>query len=614
MTPVRRRASARIRSIVGVRGWRVLRRLDVRGERERRRQAERKALTAEITREVRSRVEREVRQRARETLTVLAGGRQLSASQRLALGEIESFLTTNPKARVALVGGTETITLADLIGRRFPDTLIVQVPTSLSESERHVRLAATGRHHLIVATGKRDDATELLSNVLFHLRRGGLLVVTDLDPSHPAPGGLLPMLTRLLTLRAQGESPVGRGEDKDERALVKAVRRVVVSDGYAVVENRTAMLAKIREEEISRLLALREPPFGRVLERRPAETFVPRCTIRDHTGTGPGVVRELSPYEVPPLELREYSDVAFRIGQVLIKDHLLLPETYRHNQRPRLRSHKIEDLAPRFGRPRDQVKRWPELDGTYFYWDDEYPGHFGHVLTEQVSRLWALDAARRRYPDLKVMFARRYGHTKPLPFESTVLGAVGIDAEHIELNLRSVRVERVLAATPMLSMPEYVSPHIAATWDLVGDRIAANASCDNTPLRIFCSRRQRDDKRSCRNAPEVEQLFSSHGFRVVYPEDLSMADQIVMFRNAELVAGFAGSALFNLMFCQQPKPVVVVASEAYTATNEYLIAAVRGHSFDVFWSRSESGAFQSDFAVDLSREGRGLARHIASQS
>ena len=116
VTSIRELASARIKPIVGTRGWRVLRNLDVRGTRERRR----KALTAEITREVRAREEKEQRKRARQTLSVLARSCPLTASQRLVMGELEAFLTGKPKARVAIIGGPETATLAGLITRRFP--------------------------------------------------------------------------------------------------------------------------------------------------------------------------------------------------------------------------------------------------------------------------------------------------------------------------------------------------------------------------------------------------------------------------------------------------------------------------------------------------------------
>lgn len=609
LTSARKWASTRLKPIVGDRGWHILRKLDVHGEHERRR----KALVAEISRQARERVEREHRKTARQTLSVLARGCRLTASQRLVLGELEAFLRAKPKAQVAIIGGSEAATLARLITRRFAGSTVVEIPGTATESERHVRLATTGPHHLILATGERDDPAELLTNVLFHLRRNGLLAITDLDHGQPAPAGLLPRLNRLTALRAQRGTPAYRVVDRDDRALVRGIRRVIVSDGYAVVENRTVASVKIREEETSLLLSLRGPSFGEVLEHHEAETFLPRCVVRDHIdGSGPGVLRATTPYEVPPLELREYSDVTCGLGQVVVKEHLLLPETYRHSQRPRLRSRKVEDLAPRFGRLRDDLTNRTEAAGAYFHWDSEYPGHFGHVLTEQLSRFWALDAARRRYPDLKVLFGRRHGHQSPMPFERTVLAAADVGEDEIWFNLRPVQVERLLAATPMLSMPEYVSPKIDAIWDVIGDRIAADAAEGPTPTRIFCSRRHA--KRSCRNAPEVEQLFASHGFEVVFPEDLTMADQIAMFRSAEVVAGLAGSALFNLMFCPEPKPVIIVASEAYTATNEYLIGAVRQHSFDVFRSRPDEDAFQSSFRVDLEREGRLLARHLKALS
>ena len=109
----------------------------------------------------------------------------------------------------------------------------------------------------------------------------------------------------------------------------------------------------------------------------------------------------------------------------------------------------------------------------------------------------------------------------------------------------------------------------------------------------------------------MEDLFRSHGFTVVLPEQLSMADQIQLFRDAEVIAGLAGSALFTLMFCAQPKQVIVICPESYTATNEYLIGAVRGHTFDVFWSRPDDDSFQSSFVVDMEREGALLRDHLA---
>ena len=57
--------------------------------------------------------------------------------------------------------------------------------------------------------------------------------------------------------------------------------------------------------------------------------------------------------------------------------------------------------------------------------------------------------------------------------------------------------------------------------------------------------------RVCRNAKDVERYFADRGYTVVYPEDLSLAHQVATFREARVVAGFGGSAMFNLMYAEK---------------------------------------------------------------
>ena len=156
-------------------------------------------------------------------------------------------------------------------------------------------------------------------------------------------------------------------------------------------------------------------------------------------------------------------------------------------------------------------------------------------------------------------------------------------------------------------------------WTRVGDALAARATLRPEDDRIFISRRIA--KRACRNAAEVEELFVRHGFTLVYPEDLPLPDQVAMFRRADVIAGFAGSGLFNTCFVTEPTRVIQIGHEAYTANNEYLIASVLGHelvSVVTDLDRSEDDErrnvrrFQSSFTVDLAREGEFLRQVLAS--
>ena len=605
LTSLRRLVAGWIRPVVGQRGWLTLRKLDVRGERRR----TRRVLEARISERVRADLLRDQRRAVDNTLSSRSRRADLTASQRQVLEELDPFLARRPNAALAIIGGADAGALTGLITQCFPSVQVTVVSSTLGVSARHVRLAAAGPFHAILATGEREAPAELLTNVLFHLRRGGMLAIADLDPEQPAHQDLLQLVLRLTTLRAHRGLPTGAAADNDERSLVRAIRRVVIGDRYVVLENRTASLAKMRDHEMADLLAVVEPAMGEVLVRREPQTFTPRSVVRDHREDS--TTRITPDLAVPGLELREYQGVVCAPGQVAVKDNIILAESYRHLLRPRLRSKRFADVAPLFASVRRDISEPATADGVYFYWDSEFPGHFGHVLTEQVSKLWALETAHRRHPDIRVLLGHRWGQPMT-PFERAILEAVGVTEDKVLLFHRPTRVERLLAASPMVSMPEYVSPDIAETWDAVGDAIVkAAGSAGPRPRRIFCSRRS--TKRLCRNTAEVEALFRASGFDIVFPEEMSVADQILLFRGAERVAGFAGSALFTLMFSARPTQVTMITPESYTATNEYLIGAVRGHAFDVFWSQPDDSSFRSSFAVDMDREGKLLRDHLARE-
>ena len=100
----------------------------------------------------------------------------------------------------------------------------------------------------------------------------------------------------------------------------------------------------------------------------------------------------------------------------------------------------------------------------------------------------------------------------------------------------------------------------------------------------------------------------------------ALPEQARMFREAEAIGGYAGSALFNLLLCETPKRVLMICSESYTAENERMIAALMGHQVDVAWSVADiemppgrwvKKAFHSPYVFDHEREGVFLREALA---
>jgi capsular polysaccharide biosynthesis protein len=235
--------------------------------------------------------------------------------------------------------------------------------------------------------------------------------------------------------------------------------------------------------------------------------------------------------------------------------------------------------------------------------------------------LWGWDRAKQETPDLKALFHLKPQSDRHPQLEIDLLTAYGIAEEDIVWVNEPVWLESVASATPMWhnESPHYVDPDIEQVWDRLTEGLLARAPAGTpTPDRLFVSRRVTN--RTCRNRVDVEEFMSARGFHIVFPELLSLPEQVAMFAGASVVAGFAGSNMFNLMHARNVKTTIVLSHDAYIARNEHLFTAVRGGDAHYFWSPSdiphpEGGylkkAFFSEWAFDFGANGAELDAVIA---
>jgi capsular polysaccharide biosynthesis protein len=579
-----------------------------------------------------------------------------------AMAMVVQAVAPTPGGKVAVVGGDDVEPWAAILSERWPDLRVTTVRVTDDESEAHVRLTVEAPFDAVVdasdTTG--NDQALLFQRVFMHLRQGGSFVARRLVP-HPAPpprttgptqgperrapafprderlayddalpnenlppeppydGDLWGLVSAAQTARTRDfhdHLDVGPAY-RDIEGLGSCLAEVHVHSKVLRVVNGLRVAPKLREEEADAVLAAR-PELGECLEVLPAVTWSSDIAYDFNRLRDPYVQ---TVFPTPPMALRRYDRPVCSRGQIVTKDGLLFPETFRQSWMERLANIYVVEKAPRFGMVRRDISKPDELPGAWFHLDSEWPGHFGHLLTEQLSRLWAWDRVREVEPDVRILMTLTHDREPMVlaPFEIEILGAFGVEPDDIQVFTSPCRPERLYTATGMFSLPRFVHPQMADIWDRVGDHVVRSAPEGDRPGRIFASRRP-TLKRACHNTPEVEELFAAHGFAVIHPEDHSLGEQVAMFRAAETVAGFAGSGLFSLAFCPTPKRVISLGPDTYTARNEYLISAVRGHSLTSVFSRPDVGhpegswtqkAFASGFTFDLEDEGRFVAERLA---
>jgi capsular polysaccharide biosynthesis protein len=521
-------------------------------------------------------------------------------------------LTGVPSPKVAVVVRGDRTALAGRLEEALPGADVTVLDLDEGMDPLHVALTAGRPWDLVLDVAAGQGAVQRWPVLMHHVRRGGSLALRL--PGRPGP--VRRSVAEVLAAQRAGPVTPTPGRDtrdnpeRDLAALAATAAALRLEDGWLRATSTADTLAKVPEADADAFLRLR-PAAGRVLATEPGLAFTSRCVLR---ASAP--VTLPAEIDAPSVSVREYDDVTCLGRQAAYGAGFVLPESYRHPFKRRLRNVAFAEWAPRFvGQPASATAR---LEGPAYLLDTYVRGHFGHALTDQVGHFWGWRAALERHPELRALIFTKPGGTLA-PWELDLLAAGGIETDRVVVAHEPTAVDTLIGSSPLFGMPAYVHPTIATTYAEVGTRLAARASSDgSSPRRLFCSRRP--GKRSCHNADEVEALFAGHGFTVVFPEDHPLADQVRMVREADVVAGFAGSGMFQIAFAGGPKHVILVGSESYTASNEYLISSVVGHRLDLVLCHPDvpkterpfdNRSYQSDFTYDDAREG-GFLREVLS--
>ena len=199
-----------------------------------------------------------------------------------------------------------------------------------------------------------------------------------------------------------------------------------------------------------------------------------------------------------------------------------------------------------------QVAAAPRLAGRSLYLGN-FANHYGHFVTEFLSRLWIL--ARDRQFDHVIAYpsiANR-GRYLPQEFHRYMLDLLGLELARIEILRAPVRFDEIVVPEQLWIINTQVNTHLRAVYD----KIAAAHRTGRSAGRVFLARSDAR-RRKLRNAHDIEEIFASFGFTIVEPQDLPIVRQLRLYAECEMLAGYSGSGLHNSVFCRPGTPVIDV--------------------------------------------------------
>jgi capsular polysaccharide biosynthesis protein len=190
--------------------------------------------------------------------------------------------------------------------------------------------------------------------------------------------------------------------------------------------------------------------------------------------------------------------------------------------------------------------------------------NYYHFVVDVLPRLGMLEQC----PD--VAPPERWYVPLSLPFHGQLLDLLGIPADQRVDAEEHPHVQADELVVPSL-ITEKIPPWIVS-W------LRAKLLPDGPPAgprtRIYVSRGPSPHNRSVRNEAAVRDLLAEYGFHRVDPGQLSVAEQIATFAQAELIVGTHGAALTNIVFASPGARVIELFPAGYLLPDYWWLASV----------------------------------------
>lgn len=230
-----------------------------------------------------------------------------------------------------------------------------------------------------------------------------------------------------------------------------------------------------------------------------------------------------------------------------------------------------------------------ELSGTYYLVGNVHR-HFGHVLLEGLTRLWAL---RHFSGDPSIRFAIYEDEIKP--FALKLLELAGVDLSRIVTIPKAAIVEKLIVPSPAMRSHRWITAQQMDVWSAISAKVAGASQAAPT-RKVYLSRKRIPD-RPLSNELEVEDFFVKQGFEVVCPETIDLEEQIKIASESCVLAGPVGSQMYLAAFQQKNAGLFVVAPRNFYLRDDCLVASANNARLQV--------CFGSSIDFKKSKEDRG---------
>lgn len=202
-------------------------------------------------------------------------------------------------------------------------------------------------------------------------------------------------------------------------------------------------------------------------------------------------------------------------------------------------------------------------DGRTVIWGGVLFDHFGHFLCESLNRLWyAAQYPEKKYPVVFICEKAR----KISSSVRSLLELLGISDDRLILIDRPTRFERIIVPEQSSVLTGFYTKEFVLPFQKMATGIEAEPF-----KKVYFSRRKFKGGIKIFGEDKLERVFKANGYKVVYPERLSLKEQIAYVKGAKEMACVMGSAAHLSLFAAPKTKLIVLERTEHINKEQILI-------------------------------------------
>ncbi|WP_407688582.1 glycosyltransferase 61 family protein [Mycobacterium sp. HUMS_1102779] len=225
----------------------------------------------------------------------------------------------------------------------------------------------------------------------------------------------------------------------------------------------------------------------------------------------------------------------------------------------------------------------------------EIMDHFGHFLTQSLSRFWYL----RERPSARVLFHSMWNATQLFSFQhvAQIFEALGLREEQFVRFEVPTLVQSLTVPQPSLEEMHFAHQIYAECLREIGAFFTqGDVHADEGPVYLSKTRLNVGVRRFV-NEQEIEDELARQGVRIVHPETLSLPQQIDTLRRHRTLLGCCGSAFHSTLMLPEGRRIVGLNEFETLNSNFELFDKLSGNNASYYYAPSTKQVDDPKFLV-----------------